>query len=103
MDKVKVELNMPKILNKVENDQFGKFLANEWYRLISPYTPRRTGNLEQTVTIEPFKIKYLQPYAYYVYTGEEMNFSKEKNSLCNLRMGQSRRKCRTKRKADKSG
>ena len=33
--KVSIELNMPRILNKVENDKFGLFLAREWKRLIN--------------------------------------------------------------------
>lgn len=66
---VKVELNVPKILNKVENEKFGNFLAHEWKRLINPYTPHRTGNLERNVTYKPFAIKYVSPYAAYQYYG----------------------------------
>lgn len=67
--KVDVTLNMPRILNKVENDAFGKYLANEWWKLMAPYTPRREGNLLETVEIRPFAIKYKSPYAHYMYNG----------------------------------
>lgn len=65
----KVELNMPRILNKVENDKFGLFLAHEWKRLINPYTPHRDGNLERNVAYRPFEIEYLSPYSHYQYHG----------------------------------
>lgn len=42
---VRVDLNEPKIREKVTGDKLGKFIANEWYRLIVPYTPRDTGTL----------------------------------------------------------
>ena len=54
---VKVVLNEPSILNKVKNDKFGLFLAQEWKRLISPYTPRREGILEDTAQVRPFEIE----------------------------------------------
>ena len=67
--KVKIELNMPRILNKVENDEFGLFLAREWKRLINPFTPHRDGNLERNVEYKPFEIKYFSPYSQYQYYG----------------------------------
>ena len=65
----KVTLNMPRILNKVENDNFGLFLAHEWKRLINPYTPHRGGNLERNVEYKPFQIKYISPHSHYQYYG----------------------------------
>ena len=67
--KAEVKLNMPRILDKVENDIFGLFLAREWKRLINPYTPHRTGNLERNVQYRPFEIEYQQPYSQYQYYG----------------------------------
>lgn len=69
MSDVKITLNMPKILNKVENDTFGLFLAKEWKRLIDPYTPHRNGLLEQNVSLKPFAITYKSPYSHYMYNG----------------------------------
>lgn len=66
---ININLNMPRILNKVENDEFGLFLAKEWKGLISPYTPRRNGQLWRNVVYEPFKITYKENYAHYMYYG----------------------------------
>ncbi len=66
---IKVELNMPQILDKVQNDNFGKFLITEWTRLIQPYTPHRNGDLERNITIKPFEATYNMPYSGYMYRG----------------------------------
>ena len=76
---VKVVLNETSILNKVKNNKFGLFLAQEWKRLISPYTPRRDGPLEDTAQVRPFEIEYIQPYSAYVYYGETFNFRRDSN------------------------
>ena len=75
----KVVLNEQSILNKVKNNKFGLFLAQEWKRLISPYTPRRDGTLEDTAQVRPFEIEYIQPYSAYVYYGETFNFRRDSN------------------------
>lgn len=64
-----VKLNMPRILDKVENDRFGMFLAREWKRNINPYTPHRDGNLERDVVYRPFEVEYMSPYSHYQYEG----------------------------------
>ena len=78
---IKIDLNEPKILEKVTSDRFGLFVSNEWKRLIDPYTPRDTGVLMgitgQTVDIQPFKLHYKSKYAKYVYYGSDMNFQKK--------------------------
>lgn len=68
--KLKINLNEPKIREKVTNDQFGRFVAMEWKRLLTPYTPKDTGILEMSAWVEPWQIEYPQPYAAYVYFGE---------------------------------
>ena len=67
---IRIEIDMPKVLNKVQNDEFGMFLIREWKRLINPYTPHRVGLLEERVLYEPFKMTYTAPYARYMYGGE---------------------------------
>lgn len=67
---IKVDINMPQILNKVQNDKFGKFLITEWTRLMQPYTPHREGTLERNIEFKPFEATYTQPYAHYMYTGK---------------------------------
>lgn len=78
---VRIDLNEPKILAKVQNDRFGLLVSNEWKRLIDPYTPRDTGVLMgitgQTVDIQPFKLHYKSKYAERVYYGYDMNFQKK--------------------------
>jgi hypothetical protein len=68
---VRIDLDEPKILAKVQNDRFGTLVSNEWKRLIDPYTPRDTGQLMgitgQTVDIKPFAIHYRTTYAEAVY------------------------------------
>ena len=73
---VKIELNEPKILQKVTSDKFGEFVSNEWKRLIDPYTPRDTGTMQDSAKLYPFKIHYIQGYSKKVYNGENMNFQK---------------------------
>lgn len=69
--KLKIDLNRPKIISKVTNDRFGRFVANEWKRLINPYTPQKEGHLIGTAKINPFEIHYIEPYSAYVYFGEK--------------------------------
>ena len=67
--KLTVELYEANIRDKVRTDRFGRFVANEWKRLIHPYTPRDTGVLMETAKIRPFEIEYIQPYSHYMYEG----------------------------------
>ena len=80
--RVIVKLDVPKITEKVTNDNFGMHVSQEWKRLIDPYTPRDTGTLMNTAKVLPFKIHYIAAsdkgykYAEKVYYGYEMNFQK---------------------------
>ena len=74
---VRVDLNEPKILAKVQNDRFGLLVSNEWKRLIDPYTPRDTGTMQETAKLYPNKIHYIQPYSARIYYGKEFNFQKK--------------------------
>lgn len=67
---IKITLDKSRIMNKTQNEKFGLFVANEWKKLINPYTPRDTGNLMRNVELMPFKIHYKVPYAHYMYTGK---------------------------------
>ena len=67
---LKIYLNEDRILGKVTNDRLGLFVANEWKRLIDPYTPRDTGQLMGLlgdVELSPFKIHYKSEHAEHVY------------------------------------
>lgn len=78
---LRIDLNEPQIIEKVTNDRFGKFVAQEWKKRIDPYTPRDTGELMgitgQTVDILPFALHYKVGYASPVYYGYYMNFQKK--------------------------
>jgi hypothetical protein len=74
--KLKIELNPNKIVAKVDNPRFGKFVSNEWKRLIDPYTPKNTGLLMEDVEILPYKIHYKVPYANAVYHMRGAEFKK---------------------------
>ena len=74
---VRIDLNEPKILAKVQNERFGLLVSNEWKRLIQPYEPRDTNTMSSTAKIYPFKIHYIQPYSSRVYYGKDLNFQKK--------------------------
>lgn len=74
---LRIDLNEPQILQKVTNDRFGLLVSNEWKRLIDPYTPRDTGTMQDSASLNPWQIHYKQKYAERVYYGEDMNFQKK--------------------------
>lgn len=83
---VNISINEPKIINKVTNDSLGLNVAKEWKELISPYTPRDTGRLEETAKLSPWTITYAPAnqyngfvYASKVYNGVDLNFQKTHN------------------------
>lgn len=66
------------ISNLLNSNKFGLFLAQEWKRLIQPYTPHRDGNLDSP-NVSAFEIEYNVPYDYYQYYGEDFNFRRDHN------------------------
>ena len=80
---IKIDLNEPKIIDKVKNDRFGLFVSSEWKRLLDPYTPRDTGTMQDTAKKEPWRIIYDakasngKSYASAVYYGTDMRFQKK--------------------------
>ena len=77
---VTTDIDIPKAMKKIVNNEFWMFATSEWYRLISPYTPRDTGMLYQNVTIRPKEITYNAPYAKEVYTTNK-RYRKDKNPM----------------------
>ena len=71
---LRIDLNELQILQKVTNDRFGLFVSNEWKRLIDPYTPRDTGTMQDSASLNPWHIHYKQKYAERVYYGKDMTF-----------------------------
>lgn len=77
---VSSNINVTDIVSQIDNSGFWLFAANEWWRLISPYTPRDTGQLCENVSIEPKKINYKSGYAEDVYNTNK-HYRKDKNPL----------------------
>ena len=75
---VKIDLNEPKIIDKVTSDKFGLFVAQQWKKQIDPYTPRDTQTMQNNVRFYPFKIHYFtEGYPEKVYYGYNLNFQKK--------------------------
>ena len=86
---MKVRLEMKpssQIVNRILDDDVGRFLAETWAKIFEKYTPRYSGALGQYYTTEPWKITYDQKYAHYQWQGvskkgKPLNYNKEKNML----------------------
>lgn len=74
---VKVDINIPKILNSRGlggNHKAQKYLASEVARFCDPYVPMQQGFLknQHTIAADGSQLIYTQPYAHYHYYGEVM-------------------------------
>lgn len=74
--KIENHIDVSYLMSKVRDPTFWKYAANEWWRLLTPYTPMETGTLGETVKVkgeasEGF-IEYISPQAHYLYRGELM-------------------------------
>ena len=78
---VKIKINIPLdiIEEKVHNDKVGLFMATTCAKAMHDFTPAKTYALADTTTIEPWKVTCEQEYARRMYYGTNFNFSKEKN------------------------
>ena len=75
---LRIDLNEPRIREKVTSDRFGLFVAQQWKKQIDPYTPRDTQTMQNNVRFYPFKIHYFTPdYPAKVYYGYDLNFQKK--------------------------
>ena len=99
---IKIELNEKNIYDKVQNDDFGLHLAQNWKSIISLYTPHREGTLEDTALVRPFEIEYIQPYSHYVYYGETFNFRRDNNPYATYEWDKAAEKAGQKEKLIKS-
>lgn len=74
------------IVDRILDDDVGRFLAETWAKIFEKYTPRASGALGQFYTTEPWKITYDQRYAHYQWQGlskkgNPLNYNKEQNML----------------------
>ena len=74
---LRIDLNEPRIKEKVTSDRFGLLVSNEWKRLIDPYTPRHTGTMQGSARVQPWKIHYTANYSEYVYYMSNAKFQKK--------------------------
>lgn len=65
---VATNIDIPKVLKKIDNDAFWTFAANEWHRLYMHYVPCDTRRLYEDVIIRPKEITHNAPYASEVYS-----------------------------------
>ena len=85
--KVRVEMKpSSQIVNRILDDDVGRFLAETWAKIFEKYTPRESGALGQYYITEPWKVTYTQKYAHYQWQGvskkgKPLNYSKEQNML----------------------
>ena len=74
--KIENHIDSPYYLRKVEDATFWKYAANEWWKLLTPYTPMETGTTSETVKVKGEKLtgllEYISPQAHYLYRGELM-------------------------------
>jgi hypothetical protein len=81
---IDVNVDIPRIMRKLNDDSFWTFAATEWWRLYSPYTPKQEGLLISTVDITPKQIEHTVPYAHYQYD-HNLNHSENKNPLASCK------------------
>ena len=74
---LRIDLNEPKIREKVTSDRFGRLVSLEWKRLLDPYTPRNTGTMQGSAKVQPWKIHYTANYSQYVYYMRNAKFQKK--------------------------
>lgn len=73
---VESHVDVPKILAKVRNKDFWLFAASEYHRLMTPFVPFETGELDETTKINSSEltgeVDYYAPHAHYIYEGKLM-------------------------------
>lgn len=70
--KMKPANTIIKRLGLQENGKATKYLRDEVDRLSDPYVPMRSGTLKNTKTHPSnHEIKYVMPYAHYMYMGKK--------------------------------
>ena len=66
---VKIGTKLPNKLQSLVDDRAMLAIHNNLARMCDPYVPMDSGTLAQTTEITPQHVKYLVPYAHYMYTG----------------------------------
>lgn len=69
-----ININVGRLLNKVNGNTLGREAAREWWRLYADWTPYREGDLYNDVRFRPWEIHHVVPYAKYQYYGDGFHF-----------------------------
>ena len=65
-----ININVGRLLKKVNGNTLGREAAREWWRLYADWTPFREGNLYNDVQLRPWEIHHKAVYARYQYYGD---------------------------------
>lgn len=68
-----------KIDDITKGDRYGLFAASEAQRLMSKYTPMRTGALRDSYKVDPWRVRWKTPYAQRVYYANGLRIHKDVN------------------------
>lgn len=71
----------PEVARMKSDPAKGERIASEAARMMDKYVPFRSGALAGGVTVEPWTVKYVAPYAGYVFEGRNMKFSKQHHPM----------------------
>ena len=77
---MEIDINVGRLVKKVNNNELGLYAATSWHRLYTPYVPYVTGDLCNTVRLGPWQIHHTVPYAHKMYTGR-FNFTRDLHPL----------------------
>ena len=79
--------HVTKILRGMKSKEMHRYALGEWYRIMFPYIPYKTGALSQTIDIQNDGIHFDVPYSKYVYFGDGWNFNKTVHPLAQAHWG----------------
>lgn len=80
VDEVTLE-NGERTVRRILGDGVKVYANTRLHAYCSPYVPMDTGMLDQTVDITKDYVHYKAPYAHKLWTGDGLNFSKDKHPL----------------------
>lgn len=69
---VENKINLEPVYNLIESDEFWRFSAKEWQRVLYDFIPHDTNQLRQNVSYKPKEIHYRALYSTYIYHGMKM-------------------------------
>lgn len=86
--KVDMQGAYDKVHRITRGDKIGLYAASEAQRLMSRYTPMRTGALRDSYSIEPWRVRWATPYAKRVYYANGLRIHHDANPFASKRWDQ---------------